>query len=279
MLSHTMDPILRDCGVPPVTSLTIVFLTIIFLVHELTGDFKAKDHAVRPVHTVEPSNWYRFLTSPLVHSNLLYLLLSILGLLCLGTRLERKLGTILFMYTQALAWIGTVFTFTTFGAILYFMSDYETWLDAKHTGFAPLLFCYAVVDSYIGRRDMFRIIAPWLLVPIIPMAFDRVSVLSVFAAGAFGLLLTRGGLGKMILPGRDYLLRAQDSGTGRLLSGMWSSFCPVWSETAASPFIQSAEGHMCSDIHPTYENMRLIPMSSKQTNNGALAPAEIGNIV
>ena len=161
-------------------------------------------------------------------------------------------------------------------SLLYFLSDYESWLEAKHTGFGPILFCYAVVDSYIGRRDMFRILLPWLLAPIVPMILHRVSILSLASGSLFGLLLTRGGLGKTILPGRDYLLRAQDSWTGRTLSSMWTSFCPAWSETAASPFVQSSEGSMFSDLHPTYENMRLLPMSSKESgrpSSGALSPA------
>jgi membrane associated rhomboid family serine protease len=253
-------------GVPPVTGLTIVALVVIFVVHSLTGEFKVDRHTIRPEHSFEPSKWYRFFTSPLVHSNLLYLVLSVIGLLFLGTRLERKLGTMMFLYTQVVVWIGSVTTFCTLGSLLYFLSAYDSWMEAKNTGFGPILFSYAVMDAYIGRRDTFRIIAPWLLALLIPMALHRVSILSAIGGCLFGLLLTRGGLGRVVLPTRASVVRAEESWAGRILQATWASFCPVWSESSTMPFEQSMEGPMFSDLHPTHETIRLIPMSSKDTS-------------
>jgi membrane associated rhomboid family serine protease len=261
-----MDTIART-GVPPITALTVITLVIIFLIHEITGEFKAEKHTVRPEHGFEPSKWYRFFTSPLVHSNLLYLVLSVVGLLVIGTRLERKLGSMLYLYTQLIGYLGTVLLFCMMGALLYFLSAYDKWMEAKHTGFGPVLFCLAVVESYVGKRDMFRILLPWVLVPLLPMILHRVSVLSVFSGALFGFLLTRGHLGRILLPSRDGVVRAENSWVGRSLANTWRNFAPVWSDTATAPFEQAAEGSMCSDLHPnvgTYESIRLIPMSSKE---------------
>jgi membrane associated rhomboid family serine protease len=257
-----MDPAFRN-AVPPVTSITIVTLVIIFVVHLITGEFKAEKHTFKPETGFEPSKWYRFFTSPLVHSNLLYLLITVIALLFLGSRLEKKLGTMLFFWTQALAWIGTVLTFCFFGSILYFLSDYDKWLEAKHTGFGPILFCFAVIDSFVGKRDLLNVVMPWLLVPVLPIVLHRVSALSLFSGAFFGLLLTRAGLGKVFLPNREGVLRMQESMLGRYFSNSWSSFAPVWPETMANPFVQSTEGSMFSDLRHTYENTHLLQMSSK----------------
>jgi len=171
----------------------------------------------------------------------------------------------LFLGTEALAWFGTVVTFCFMGSLLFFLSDYNRWMEAKHTGFGPILFCFAVVDSFVGRRDMFSIILPWLLVPILPLVLHRVSMLSLFSGCAFGWLLARAGLGRALLPNREGVLRMQDSLLGRRLTGSWSSFCPVWAEETPAPFVQSMEGSAFSDLHPTYETAHLLPMTSKAT--------------
>jgi len=265
-----MDPAFRN-AVPPVTSLTIVVLVTIFVIYLLTGEFKAERHTFKPETGFEPSKWYRFFTSPLVHSDLLYLLLSILGMLFLGARVEKKLGSMLFFWTQAFAWIGTVMMFCFCGSILYFLSGYDKWMEAKHTGFGPILFCYAVIDSFVGKRDLLNIIVPWLLIPVLPIVLHRVSALSLFSGALFGLLLTRGGLGKALLPNREGVLRMQDSMFGRFFTNSWSSFCPAWPETSASPFVQSMEGSMFSDLKHTYETANLLPMSSKDTAGATVA--------
>lgn len=265
-----MEPSTRN-HVPPVTAMTIVLLVTIFLVHLFTGEFKAEKHTFRPEQGFNPSKWYRFFTSPLVHSNLLYLLLSVLVLIFLGSRLEKKLGTMLFFWTQVVAWFGTVLTFCLLGSLFYFLSSYDKWMEAKHTGFGPILMCFAVVDSYVGKRDMMNIIVPWLLVPVLPLVLHRVSFLSLFAGAVFGLMLARGGLGRALLPNRDGVISSQESWLGRWMSSSWTSFAPVWSETTVAPFVQSMEGPLCSDVRSTYESVHLLPMSSK---SAAVAPAQ-----
>jgi membrane associated rhomboid family serine protease len=267
-----MEPFTRNV-IPPITAITIVVLVSIFLIHFFTGEFKAEKHTFKPEQGYQPWKWYRFFTSPLVHSNLFYLFLTVVALLFLGSRLEKKLGTMLFFWTQAVAWIGTVITFCVLGSLLYFISAYDDWMEAKHTGFGPILFCFAVIDSFVGKRDMLNIIAPWLLVPILPLVLHRVSTLSLFSGAMFGLLLARGGLGKILLPNREGVIRAQESWLGRALSNSWSSFCPVWSEQTVAPFVQSMEGPMCSDLHPTYESAHLLPMSSKGHTTATTANA------
>jgi len=257
-----MEPCTRN-AIPPVTAITIVVLVTTYLVHFFTGEFKAEKHTFMPEQGYKPTKWYLFFTSPLVHSNLLYLSLSTVALLFLGSRLEKKLGTVLFFWTQTLAWIGTVITFCVLGSLIYFMSDYDRWLEAKHTGFGPIIMCFAVIDSFVGRRDLVNIIAPWLLVPVLPLVLHRVSMLSLFSGALFGFLLTRAGLGKMLLPNREGVKQAEDTWIGRCFSSSWTSYCPVWSDQTVSPFVQSMEGSIFSDVHSTHETAPILPMSSK----------------
>lgn len=250
--------------IPPVTGLALLFLVTVSLLHSFTGEFKTERHTVIPEHSLDPARFYRFFTAPFVHKDLLYLSLVLVTLAILGSNLERKLGTMTFFFTLNVAWFGSVLLFSLLGMLFYFLTGYDSWMEAKQTGFAPILFALAVVDSYIGTRDMVWIVAPWPLVLIVPLLVSRLSTLSCLAGALFGLMLARG-LGRAILPDRESALEWESSWLGRKLHGSWTSFCPVWPSEAEDPLVQSQEGSMCSDRPYNItgrESQALMPISS-----------------
>ena len=250
---------------PPVTSLMIFLLLLIFLIQILTDSFQIENHTLQPDNFWKPGSSYLLITSHLVHSNLFYLAASVIFIYFLGSRLEKKMGTMLFFWTQVLAWFGTAFMFIFLGLLLYFISDFKSWMKEQHTGYAAMILCLAVVDSYIGHRDMLHIALPWVLVPILPLVLPNVSVLSGLSGVVFGLLLTRGGLGIAWLPDRAGVIRSENSCLGKSLRYIFHEIEPAWPENSISPFEQSMQGFICSD-QPAIDNperRRLHPLSSK----------------
>ena len=255
-------------SIPPVTVLLLVLFLSVFLIRLLTNHFNAGPHTIKPKTSLDPSDFYLIVTSPVVHSSVLYLVLVEVSLLYVGTRLEKKLGTMLFLRTVINCWLGSIFLFFALGMLLYLTTAFPSWLGVKHIGFAPILISLTVIDSYIGKRDVLNMFLPWVLIPVLPLILYHVSALSLLSGAIFGLMMTRTGLGTVISPTHDQLVVSESSWLGTRLNNSFSSFCPVFSTTDPYPFEQSRDGPICFDVQNqnsslSREQTPLMALSSK----------------
>jgi membrane associated rhomboid family serine protease len=171
--SSRLSEVLRT--VPPVTQGVIAVCVGIYLLQCLL-DVNPTDWALRPAAVIRSNEYYRILTSPLLHLSPMHIGMNMMSTYAIGTMLEKRLGSfrMLFIVLSSMVVTGSVHVF---GAWLVSLTLGKNWLMRESSvGFSGVLFHLSVLECNLGTHEnrsvfgFFEVRAslyPWVLYVVI----------------------------------------------------------------------------------------------------------------
>lgn len=237
-------------SLPTLTFFLLLLLLLLHLTRTLTGLAPSYSYSL-PSRFSSFQESYRLLTGPLLHADALHLTLNALALANVGGKLENQFGTSLFAAVLLFAWISTGFLYVCMMQFAGFVFGDPDWSMAYAIGFSGVLFALFVIEVNVDVNSeevnvipifgsQVRIpkrVQPWIMILVVQVLLPNVSFVGHLSGALVGLFVCQG-FGKLVFPSRGVLVK-MDSWLA-CTRGVWDNFRPVYSESTADPFSESA---------------------------------------
>ncbi|KAM8953148.1 rhomboid-related protein 4 [Pelodytes ibericus] len=189
-------------NIPPVTLATLALNIILFL------------NPMKPLHSVcisvhegyQHRDWQRLLFSPFYHADDWHLYFNMVSMLWKGTKLERRLGSVLFAIIIAVfsQLIGVVYVILQM--LLSDVMDDPSYKMQCAVGFSGVLFSLKVLNNHYhpgGTTNVFGFLVPnkiscWVELVVIHILSPGTSFVGHLSGILVGLLYTKGPLKKIL---------------------------------------------------------------------------------
>ena len=160
----------------PAATLGLVALcTSCYLLQMFTG-FSLAHFTFCPQLVLYSNQYYRVVTSPFLHANLMHIGMNMLSTLAIGTRLERRMGTVQLLWIVTVSVFITALLHTSIAVLLASrMFQWSGELSGHSLGFSGILFHLSVLECRFDEqqeqrsRRVFGILSvptytyPWVL--------------------------------------------------------------------------------------------------------------------
>eukprot|EP01097_Dermamoeba_algensis_P006807 TRINITY_DN4243_c0_g1_i2.p1 TRINITY_DN4243_c0_g1~~TRINITY_DN4243_c0_g1_i2.p1 ORF type:complete len:211 (+),score=33.15 TRINITY_DN4243_c0_g1_i2:38-670(+) len=181
------------------TSLLSVVMCAIFIVSNITG-YNIFTICLHPASLLSDPhhNLYRLLSAPFFHLSLIHLVMNLMAHLSLSLALERKTGTLLYLYNIFLFSVSTTSLQYGIAYLVFYFSSNGTYLAECSAGFSGVLFALLVFDcsqegalfnrSIFGMFPVSNKLYPWVLLAVIQIIWPGVSFLGHLSGILIGYL-------------------------------------------------------------------------------------------
>jgi membrane associated rhomboid family serine protease len=157
--------------VPPVTQGLIATCVGIYCL-QLLLDVDLDAWTLSPARVIRANEYYRILTSPLIHLNPMHIGMNMMSTFAINTMLEKRLGSLRVLFIVLASIVVTGFIHV-FGAWILSLALGIHWLIRENSvGFSGVLFHLSVLECNLGTHDtrsvfgLFEVranIYPWVL--------------------------------------------------------------------------------------------------------------------
>jgi membrane associated rhomboid family serine protease len=188
----------------PIVTTSILVLNVAIHVYIFVVTGNLGDYSINPFAIVYREEWYRIISSALVHSGIFHIGMNMLSLLQLGVDLEESFGSLALLFISAWAILleGFIYVGTCVLLASGYMTGNQSWLQYSGVGYSGVLFCYAIIGSYhshVATRSFYGIMEvpsrlyPWLLLIVIQVVLPGISFLGHLSGILVGTLMVNGG--------------------------------------------------------------------------------------
>jgi membrane associated rhomboid family serine protease len=170
------------------------------------------------------SEWYRVVTSALLHANLMHLGMNMMTTIGVSTLLEQRLGTLQHLLSTFWAILCTSLVTLGISYALYYLLGETKWMSQHSLGFSGILFYMTVLDcnqlsttTIRSRRSLFGVVHvpthlyPWALLILLQLSMpNNLGFLGHLSGILTGTLQCRYGCSPVLL-GNDVYLQELES--------------------------------------------------------------------
>ena len=191
------------------------------------------DYALNPSRILRRWQFYRLVTGALFHANMMHILMNTTSTMAIGGMLERRIGTLMTIFTIAWGTILTSSTYVLVSWLMYVVFGDEGLMLRNCVGFSGVIFQLSVLESNLGPEDRTRSVFgmvevssrayPWALLLALQFIMPQASFLGHLAGILIGTMQCRGVL-DALFPS-DAWLRGYEASGGRLVE--WPGYVAV----------------------------------------------------
>jgi membrane associated rhomboid family serine protease len=145
-----LNEVLRT--VPPVTQGVIAICVGIYLLQCLL-DVDPTDWALNPARVIRFNQYYRVLTSPLLHLSPMHIGMNMMSTYAMSTMLEKRLGSlrILFIILSSIITTGTIHVIGA--GVLSWTFGMHWLMQQSSVGFSGVLFHLSILECNLGTHE------------------------------------------------------------------------------------------------------------------------------
>jgi membrane associated rhomboid family serine protease len=215
---------------PPTTLCMICLMGLLFLWEQTLMSSSSSQQ--QQLYTMCPRNviylheYYRILTSCLLHANIMHIGMNMMSFVALGRLLEQRHGTVPFfiMVVWMMIWTSCMYLIIAYSAHLFI--QYDQWMYDHSIGFSGVLFHMVVLEcsasasasasASTSTRSVFGIVNvptvayPWVLLLVLQFIMPNLSFIGHLSGIVTGTLQTHGYMDTFCLPSPSYWIHLDD---------------------------------------------------------------------